>query len=199
MIVFGALMYAVGIYGMNIAESGFILQLMAGVVTGIGVAFTAFSLAMASMVRVVGIEKRSLVLGLGTAAGSFGQVLFSPLTQGLISTWGWSSALLFLAATTLILVPLAIVLPNNPGLSKDPVADQTLTDALGEAFSHRGFVLLTIGFFRMRLSRGVYHRTFSGLCERYRSGSECWCLFHCFGWTIEYCGLAFVWCIWSKA
>ncbi|MFT5113465.1 MAG: MFS family permease [Parasphingorhabdus sp.] len=146
-LIVGALMYAAGIYGMNSAETAFSLQLMAGVVTGIGVAFTAFSLVMASMVRVVGADKRSLVLGLGTAAGSLGQVLFSPLTQGLIESWGWSSSLLFLSVATLFIVPLALILPNNSGLSKDPGSEQTLRAALSEALAHRGFVLLTFGFF----------------------------------------------------
>ena len=146
-LIFGALMYSVGIFGMNASDSPFLLQITAGIVTGVGVAFTAFSLAMASMVRVVGPEKRSIVLGLGTAAGSFGQVLFSPITQGFIDAWGFETALLILASISLVLIPLAMVLPNDPNLSKDHVADQTLKDAVYEAFAHRGYVLLTVGFF----------------------------------------------------
>ncbi len=72
----GALVYGAGVWGMAEADSGLMLHVFGGVLTGVGVAFTAFSLALASMARVVGPERRSLALGLGTAAGSFGQVVF---------------------------------------------------------------------------------------------------------------------------
>ena len=108
-------------------------------------AFTAFSLAMAAMARVVGTERRSMVLGLGTAAGSLGQVLFSPLSQGFISAFGWQQALLLQAACVMLLIPLALLLPQKG--SESAAAEQSLTNALSEAFGHRGFVLLTLGFF----------------------------------------------------
>lgn len=145
-IAIGALFYAAGVYGMSIAETGTALHLTGGILTGAGVAFTAFSLAMASMVKVVGPEKRSLVLGLGTAAGSCGQVIFSPLSQGFITSFGWQEALVIQACFALVLIPLAFVLPGSDakGLQSD---EQKLSSAISEALSHRGFVLLTIGFF----------------------------------------------------
>ena len=148
-ILAGALIYAIGIYGMSAAESASMFHLLAGVVTGTGVAFTAFSLAMAAMAKVVGTAKRSMVLGLGTAAGSFGQVLFSPISQGFISAFGWQQALVLQAAIVLLLLPLAVLLPAT-GVAKkgaDADDDQSLRAALAEAFAHRGFVLLTLGFF----------------------------------------------------
>ena len=143
----GAVVYALGIWGMAGANDAFALHLFGGLLTGIGVAFTAFSLALAAMVRVVGPEKRSLALGLGTAAGSLGQVIFSPLSQGFISAFGWHTALLFLSASTLLLIPLAFVLPNDARPRGEPLTDQTLGQAIREARGHRGFVLLTSGFF----------------------------------------------------
>lgn len=146
-IICGALMYAAGVWGMTVSPDPLLFQLTAGVLSGTGIAFTAFSLAMASMVRVVGPARRTLVLGLGTAAGSFGQVIFSPLSQGFIAAFGWSSALVWLAAISLILVPLALALPNDPGVADDQASKQTLREALREATGHRGYVLLTFGFF----------------------------------------------------
>ncbi len=143
----GAVVYALGIWGMAGANDAFALHFFGGLLTGIGVAFTAFSLALAAMARVVGPEKRSVALGLGTAAGSLGQVIFSPLSQGFISAFGWHSALLFLSASTLLLIPLAFVLPNDTQPRGEVVMDQTLGEAIREARGHRGFVLLTIGFF----------------------------------------------------
>ncbi len=146
-IAFGAVIYGIGVYGMAEADSALMLHLFAGVVTGLGVAFTAFSIAMAAMARVVGPARRSLALGLGTAAGSFGQVLFSPLAQAWIQSFGWHDALLILAVTAGLIIPLAFVLPNDTSVKGEPVNNQGLGEALREALSHRGYVLLTIGFF----------------------------------------------------
>ncbi len=150
-IMFGALTYAAGLFGMTVAEAPFMLNVFAGVLSGIGIAFSAFTLALASMVRVVGVEKRALVLGLGTAAGSFGQVIFSPISQGFIEYSGWSATLTILSLTVLFLIPLAIVLPavlsSQSAQSQHNNAKQSLKEAVREAIGHKGFVLLTTGFF----------------------------------------------------
>lgn len=143
----GTIVYALGTWGMASSASGPMLQLTAGVVVGLGIAFSSFSLVLAAMARTVGPQRRSLALGLGTAASSLGQVVFSPVGQGFINTFGWHSALLTLAALTLLIIPPAFVLPNATAASGEPVTDQTLGEALTEARSHRGYVLLTSGFF----------------------------------------------------
>ena len=71
-VVVGALVYALGLWGMSIVESAGALHLFAGALAGLGIAFSAFSLALAAMVKVVSPERRTFVLGLGTAAGSAG-------------------------------------------------------------------------------------------------------------------------------
>ena len=146
-IVIGAFLYSAGIYGMSTAETGAVLYITGGLLTGLGVAFTAFSLAMAAMARVVSADRRSFVLGLGTAAGSLGQVIFSPLSQGFISAFGWQQALVLQAALVMVLIPLAFALPLAPGASQASEQSQSLREAVQEAFAHRGFVLLTAGFF----------------------------------------------------
>ena len=146
-IVLGALIYCVGVWGMSVSESTLALHLTGGILTGTGIAFASFSIALAAMARVVDADKRSLVLGLGTAAGSFGQVLFSPISQGFIAAYGWNTTLLILAATTLVMIPLALLMPGHPSASSGAQNEQSLYEALGEAFTHRGFVLLSSGFF----------------------------------------------------
>ena len=144
----GALIYAAGIWGMTTAETASMLQATAGILVGVGVAFTAFSIALAAMAKVVGPERRSLALGLGTAAGSAGQVVFSPLGQAFISGYGWPTALLFLASSALLIAPLAFLLPGSPAVrGAGPAAEQSLPAALREAVGHRGYALLTTGFF----------------------------------------------------
>ena len=143
----GAVVYALGIRGMAYTENAALLQITAGVLVGVGVAFTAFTIALAAMAKVVGPERRSLALGLGTAAGSFGQVVFSPLGQGLIDAYGWQAALLSLSAPVLVIAPLALLLPGASTRSGAAEPEQSLAEAVREAFGHRGFGLLTAGFF----------------------------------------------------
>jgi MFS family permease len=143
----GAIAYGLGVWGMAAATSSLELHLFGGILTGLGVAFTAFSLAIAAIAKVVGPERRSLALGLGTAAGSFGQVVFSPLGQTFIANFGWHSAMLILAASALLIVPLAFGLPHITTGKGELHSNQTLGNALREALEHKGFILLTVGFF----------------------------------------------------
>ena len=143
----GAVLYAGGIWGMAYADSPAALQLTAGILVGVGVAFTAFTIALAAMAKLVGPERRSLALGLGTAAGSFGQVVFSPLGQAFIAGYGWQPALLALGVSVLAIAPLAFLLPGSPAVRGETAAGQTLGAALREAAGHGGYVLLTVGFF----------------------------------------------------
>ena len=148
----GAVVYALGIREMAYAENAALLQITAGVLVGVGVAFTAFTIALAAMAKVVGPERRSLALGLGTAAGSFGQVVFSPLGQGFIDAYGWQAALVSVSASVLVIAPLALLLPGaSQGTgAKGPGAagpEQSLVAAVREAMGHRGYGLLTAGFF----------------------------------------------------
>jgi len=146
-IIVGAVVYAIGLYLMGIVETESLLYVSAGILSGLGIAFSAFSLALAAMVKVVGPERRTIILGLGTAAGSFGQVVFSPLAQSFIHSVGWPSALTILSLIVLSMIPLAYVLPSGASVKAAVAVDQSLRNALSEAFAHRGFVLLTVGFF----------------------------------------------------
>ena len=144
----GAVIYALGLWGMAEATGSVALQLTGGILTGTGVAFTSFSLALATMVRAVGPERRAFTLGLGTAAGSLGQVIFSPLSQAFIASYGWHDTLFILSACSLLLLPLAFFLPGGSAPGAGPMeSEQTLGQALREASGHRGYVLLTSGFF----------------------------------------------------
>ena len=143
----GALVYAVGTFGVTLIDTTLTLHLTGGVLVGTGVAFTAFSLATAAMLRVVGMERRSFVIGLCTAAGSVGQVLYSPITQGMISGYGWPIALIVTAISVCLILPLAFTLPSDPRVRNENVVHSGSSGAIREAFAHRGFLLLTAGFF----------------------------------------------------
>jgi predicted MFS family arabinose efflux permease len=91
-------------------------------------------------------EKRSMVLGISAAAGSFGQFAMLPLTQWLLTHVGWHGALLTLASVGLLMAPLAAVLVERREEATHTFR-QSAAQAMREAFSHRGYVLLTLGFF----------------------------------------------------
>ena len=146
-IALGAVVYGMGVAGMAVSDSGLALHLSGGLLVGLGVAFTSFSLALAAIARVVSPERRSLALGFGTAAGSLGQVIFSPFSQALIASYGWYDSLVLVSFITLVMIPLAFTLPGTGKAPGEPPSDQTIGEALGEAMTHRGYVLLTIGFF----------------------------------------------------
>jgi MFS family permease len=147
-IAFGAVLYVLGTLGMAEAQTSQALYFSAGIICGLGVAFTAFSIALAAIASVVGPERRSLALGCGTAAGSFGQVVFSPIALGFISAYGWHSALWIMSLLALIIFPLAICLPNYAASANAKEEEQqSLKQAIEEAARHRGFILLALGFF----------------------------------------------------
>ena len=143
----GAVVYGIGTAGMATATTSTSLTLFGGILTGLGIALTSFSIALAAMAKVVEPGRQSFVLGIGTSAGSLGQVLFSPLSQLVIAEYGWDSALFFLAASVLLILPLAFVLPGNADAGGEGTIEQGLGEAIVEAIRHRGYVLLTLGFF----------------------------------------------------
>jgi len=146
----GAVMYAAGLALMGFATTPGLLNLSAGVLIGFGLSGCSFNIVLAAFGKLVPPEWRSLSLGAGTAAGSFGQFLFSPLGVHLIQTLGWQSSLVVFGALTLLILPFALALATPPASATadpGPVASASLKQMLAEAFGHRSYVLLVLGFF----------------------------------------------------
>jgi MFS family permease len=145
----GALLYAAGLLMMRYATTPLSLDLGAGVLIGFGLSGCSFNLVLSSFSKLLPPERRGLALGAGTAAGSFGQFLFAPIGVALIGTIGWQATLTVFAALMLLIVPLALALSTSPAASENvPAADQqSFKTALAEAFGHRSYVLLVLGFF----------------------------------------------------
>jgi MFS family permease len=145
----GALLYGLGLALMSYSTTPGSLTLTAGVLIGFGLSGCSFNLVVAAFGKLVPESWRSLALGAGTAAGSFGQFVFAPFGVALIQNAGWQSALLVYAALMLLIIPFAIALATPPATAAAPGADapQSLKHALSEAFGHRSYVLLVLGFF----------------------------------------------------
>lgn len=144
-----ALLYAGGLYFMAVADAPIWLHVGGGILIGLGVGAGSFGIILAAFARNVSAEKRPLAFGFGTAAGSAGMFLFAPITQGLIDTVGWSDTLIYMAIAMLMIPVLAVALRGNAQSGSYITTDieQTVRQALREAFSHQSYVLLTIGFF----------------------------------------------------
>ena len=144
-VIVGGVLYAIGLGCMGLADSSLSLSLSAGLLIGIGLSGTSFSVILGAVGRAVPMEKRSMAMGIAAAAGSFGQFVMLPGTLGLLSWLGWSVALMALGLLVALIVPLAAMLKDTPL----PLTgqEQTLGEALREACSHSGFWLLALGFF----------------------------------------------------
>jgi MFS family permease len=145
----GALLYAGGLLMMRYATTPLSLDLSAGVVIGFGLSGCSFNLVLSAFSKLLPPERRGIALGAGTAAGSFGQFLFAPFGVAMIDNFGWQAALTVFAALMLLIVPLSLALATPPATSENvPPADrQSFKTALAEAFGHRSYVLLVLGFF----------------------------------------------------
>jgi MFS family permease len=145
----GAVLYAGGLFMMRYAATPLSLDIGAGVLIGFGLSGCSFNLVLSAFSKLLPPERRGIALGAGTAAGSFGQFLFAPFGVALIDNFGWQTALMVFAGLMLLIIPLSLALAIPPATSANaPAADQqSFRTALAEAFGHRSYVLLMLGFF----------------------------------------------------
>ena len=143
----GAIVYALGLASMATATTPLAFTLGVGVLVGIGMSCTAFNVAFGAFARSTAPERRSVVFGIGSSAGSFGQFALLPLALLLISTQGWYAAMLVMSLLAAAMVPLSLGVADK-GYGSHPAAPGgSVREALGEAFAHRGFWLLALGYF----------------------------------------------------
>jgi MFS family permease len=147
--IVGALLYAGGLLLMRYSATPLSLNLGAGVLVGLGLSGCSFNLVLSAFSKLLPVERRGLALGAGTAAGSFGQFVFAPFGVALIDNFGWQTALMVFAGLMLFIIPLslAIATPAAEPATAGSASQQSFKTALAEAFGHRSYVLLVLGFF----------------------------------------------------
>tara|TARA_R110000868_G_scaffold44576_1_gene148686 strand:+ start:2423 stop:3658 length:1236 start_codon:yes stop_codon:yes gene_type:complete len=144
----GGIVYALGLVLMAYADGPFALHLTGGVMVGLGMSAASFSLVLSAFGRIVTPQKRSIAFGIGTAAGSFGQFVFGLGGIQLINQFGWQNALVALGLIVLIAPVLAVFLRGTANDTAPLSApQQSIPQALREAFGHRSYNLLVVGFF----------------------------------------------------
>jgi predicted MFS family arabinose efflux permease len=148
-VLFGSILYALGLFITANADSVLGLHMGAGILIGMGIAGTGLGVILPVMARMVSPEKRAFALGLGTAAGSAGQFLLIPVAQSFLVTYGWQTALLIMAVGSLSMVLFAKPINVDNSSESQGIEDpnQKLSSALKEAFSHTHYWLLIAGFF----------------------------------------------------
>ena len=146
-VALSAVSYVVGLYLMSVSTDPWSMTFSTALLTGVAMSGTSFSMILAVIGRAAPPHRRGLYLGIGSAGGSLGQTLVVPFGQVLISTYGWVDALVLLAATAALIVPLSAALAEKRPAAGVAQADQTPWQALAEARRHKGYLLLTAGFF----------------------------------------------------
>jgi len=147
-LIAGAVLYAAGLALMGGVATPLGFDLSAGLLIGFGLSGASFNLVLSAFAKLLPPEKVSFSFGAATAAGSFGQFLFSPLAGGLIASIGWEGASLIFAALVLLIVPLSsfVASPAAPPALHHG-GEQTVGAALQQALGHTSYVLLVLGFF----------------------------------------------------
>ena len=148
-LVGGCVALVLGLAGMALAKDPLTFTLTAGVLIGAAQAGTTYAVVYGVIGRQIDASKRSWAMGVAAAAGSFGQFLMVPVEGALIRNFGWDNALLVLSAIALLIAPLALGL-REPGFGSGatpPKREQTILQALGEAFKYPSFQLLMAGYF----------------------------------------------------
>ena len=143
----GAVLYIAGLALMAFPFAPWFFVLSSGVLIGMGLSGVTFSLVLGVIGRRYPPEKRSMALGIAAAAGSFGQFAMLPLTQWLLTHVGWHGALLTMAGIGILMIPLALGMVEDKSNGTMHTFAQSAGQAMREAIGHRGYMLLTIGFF----------------------------------------------------
>lgn len=148
-ILVGAVLYALGLWGMAASTTPLGFALTTGVLIGAAQAGTTYAVIYGVIGRNIPESKRSWAMGVAAAAGSFGQFLMVPIEGQLILRLGWQEALFVLAAATLLIAPLAFGLRERHMDQRHAASgqDQSIGEALREAFGYRSFQWLMAGYF----------------------------------------------------
>jgi len=151
-IIMGAIAYGAGLYLTSIAVEPSLLYLSLGVLVGLGLSATSYVIVLGAVAKVVPAQHAAKAFGLTTAAGSFGMFAMIPGAQTLLSDFGWQGALQGFAILSSLMIAFALFMKNGRATTNQSSANQeddnqTLKQALKEAFAHKGYWLIHLGFF----------------------------------------------------
>lgn len=142
----GGVLYTAGMLAMALAATGEAI-IFGQILIGIGLGGAGMSVVLGAVASAAPPEKRSMALGLVSAGGSFGMFAMLPIAELFLDAFGPFDALLYMSLIAASMIGLALGMPPEKSRAAGEDMTQSLGGALKEAFTHRGYVLLTIGFF----------------------------------------------------
>ena len=143
----GGVLYTLGLAGSGLSTSSFGFVMSTGVIIGLALACTTYSVVYGVIGRNCPPEKRVWAMGMAAAMGSFGQFFMIPVEQELLTHFGIQNTLFILAIITSFMLPLSLILREKNYQPAQTGSDQTIIHAIKEAFGQRSFQLLIFGFF----------------------------------------------------
>lgn len=145
----GLVLYGAGLALMSYSSTPLTFTLTSGVLMGFGLSACSFNLVIGALAKLVPENMRAIAFGAGTAAGSFGQFLFAPITGVMVANYGWHTTVIAFGLLMLFVIPLAQFVASVPASAekKSAIPHQSFTEALKQAFRHKSYLLLVAGFF----------------------------------------------------
>ncbi|MGB0844061.1 MAG: MFS transporter [Alphaproteobacteria bacterium] len=157
-IAVSALIYAIGLFGSSLIFSASSAHIFAGLLIGIGLGGTSNAIILSVVARSAPVERRSLTLGIATAAASGGQLILVPFAAYFLKAYSVQGCLVLFAMLAFIILMVSPFLSGKPSAPQKNEAKQTIGEALKEAFTHWSYLFLLAGFFVCG-----FHVTFIGL------------------------------------
>lgn len=149
-VIVGGILYVIGLVLMAFSSTGVLLNLSVGLILGLALSATSFSVLLSAVGKAVVPEKCSQAMGIASAAGSFGQFIMLPATLLLIKNFGWSSAILITAVMVALIIPLAFLIKNHSVATTAPSTTQNamgFKEIIKIALKSSSFLWLAAGFF----------------------------------------------------
>lgn len=146
----GGVLYCIGLLLMAISSTSALLNLSAGLIIGLALSATSFSVLLSAVGRAAPPEKRGMAMGIASAAGSFGQFIMLPSTLLFLKHFGWSASLMISAILVALVVPLAWLLKAPAYQNKSTPITNTpalsFKQVLNIVKRHKPFWFLAMGF-----------------------------------------------------
>ena len=148
MLILSSLLYIAGLVLTAHTSTAAGLHLSLGMMVGLAMSGTTFTVVLSAIGRLVPPEKRSLAFGIVSSGGSIGMFSFVPLSQLFIGWYGWSTAFLILAGCVMIVPLLTMMFQRHTReeVNSSTLPGETLSQVLRSAGAHSGYLLLNCGF-----------------------------------------------------
>ncbi len=146
----GVLLLILGLSIMGMANGSLMIMIGCGVLIGLSQACTTVGVAGKIAAQVVTPSRRSLAFGIVSAAGSIGTFFTAPFGQIVIGEWGWRMGIVAFIGLALIMLPAVWFGSKVDKLAAGNAArgsTQSMSDALGEAMSHKGYIVMSLAYF----------------------------------------------------